>query len=225
MGEKNRPELILEAIKILLWPILIAGAVIWFQADVVEILQNRTWKIGIIEVGDRIETLGNTLQEELIRQKDYLDKIQNNSSNADEVGKYVQLALSSIKNAQSGVKKEIQTIQEAMPAAERRESLPFSPQTDEEKPNTAKGWEQLGFNKLIEKEIDDAIEAFTESQKLWPDYHNVSEIRRLLVAKREKLKAKNSSEWSNLYERILQKYSWGMPSNVRQQLQSLQNNK
>ena len=223
MSEKSRPELILEAIKILLWPILIVIAAIWLQADVVEILKSRTWKIGIIEVGDRIETLENTVQEELIRQKDYLDKIQNNSSDADTVRKYVQLALSSIKNAQSGVKKEIQTIQEAIP--ERRQLQPVSPQTTEEKPNNAKGWEHLGFNKLVEKEIEDAIEAFTKSEKLWPDYHNVSEIRRLLVKKRENLEEKDSLEWATLYETILEKYSWGMPSDVRRQLQQLQNNK
>lgn len=218
MGEKNRPELILEAIKILLWPVLIAGIVFWFQADVAHILKNRTWKLGIIEVGDRIETLRDTLQGDLLRQKDYLDKIQKNSSNAGEVTKYVQLALNSIKNAQSGVKIEIQTIKEAIPTEVRQDTFLVSPQTAEEKPNTAKGWEQLGFDKLTEKEIDDAIEAFTESQKLWPDYHNVSEIRKLLVEKREKLKEKDSSEWNNLYKRILQNHSWGMPSNIRWQL-------
>jgi tetratricopeptide (TPR) repeat protein len=223
MSEKSRPEFILEAIKILLWPILIVIAVIWLQDDVVKILKSRTWKIGIIEVGDRIETLENNVQDELILQKDYLNKIQANYSDADKIRKYVQQALNSIENAQRGVKKEIQTIQEAIP--ERRQSQPVSSKTTEAKPNTAKGWEHLGFNKLVEKDIQEAIEAFTESVKLWPDYHNVSEIRRLLVEKRENLKAKDSSEWTALYKTILEKYSWGMPSNVRRQLQQLQNNK
>ena len=217
MNEKSRPELILEAFKIFLWPILIIIAVIWLHDDVVDILKNRTWKVGIIEVGDRIKILENSVQDELILQKDYLNKIKDNSSDTDKVREYVQQALSSIRNAQSGVKKEIQTIQDSIP--ERRQLKTISPQTAGEKPNTAKGWELLGFNKLAAKEIEGAIEAFTESEKLWSDYHNVAEIRLLLMYDRENLKEKDSSKWTALYKKILEKYSWGMPSNIRQQLQ------
>ena len=185
MSEKSRPELILEAIKILLWPILIVIAAIFLQDDVIEILKGRTWKIGILEVGDRIGALENDVQNELVEQKDYLNKILDNSSDSNKVRAYVQQALSSIEHAQIGVKEEMRTIQDAIP--ERRQSQVVSPQTTEEKPKTAQGWEDLGFNKLVEQEIGDAIEAFTESEKLWPNYHNVSEIRRLLVKNIENL--------------------------------------
>jgi len=216
MSEKSRAEFILEVIKLLLWPTLIVIAVMWLQDDVIDLLKSRTWKIGIIEVGNKIENLENTVQGELILQKDYLIKILNNSSDSTKVREYVHLAMGSIENAQSGVKKDIQSIQETIP--ERRESQLVSQQTMEEKPKTAKRWEYLGFNNLVEMEIDDAIEAFTESEKLWPNYHNVSEIRLLLVEKREILKAKDSPEWRALYNEILEKYSWGMPSDIRQKL-------
>ncbi len=216
MSEKSRAEFILEVIKLLLWPTLIVIAVMWLQDDVMDLLKSRTWKIGIIEVGNKIENLENTVQGELILQKDYLIKILNNSSDSTKVREYVHLAMGSIENAQSGVKKDIQSIQETIP--ERRESQLVSQQTMEEKPKTAKRWEYLGFNNLVEMEIDDAIEAFTESEKLWPNYHNVSEIRLLLVEKREILKAKDSPEWRALYNEILEKYSWGMPSDIRQKL-------
>jgi len=216
MSEKSRAEFILEVIKLLLWPTLIVIAVMWLQDDVMDLLKSRTWKIGIIEVGNKIENLENTVQGELILQKDYLIKILNNSSDSTKVREYVHLAMGSIENAQSGVKKDIQSIQETIP--ERRESQLVSQQTMEEKPKTAKRWEYLGFNNLVEKEIDNAIEAFTESEKLWPNYHNVSEIRLLLVEKREILKAKDSPEWRALYNEILEKYSWGMPSDIRQKL-------
>ncbi len=216
MSGKSRAEFILEVIKLLLWPTLIVIAVMWLQDDVIDLLKSRTWKIGIIEVGNKIENLENTVQGELILQKDYLIKILNNSSDSTKVREYVHLAMGSIENAQSGVKKDIQSIQETIP--ERRESQLVSQQTMEEKPKTAKRWEYLGFNNLVEMEIDDAIEAFTESEKLWPNYHNVSEIRLLLVEKREILKAKDSPEWRALYNEILEKYSWGMPSDIRQKL-------
>lgn len=216
MSGKSRAEFILEVIKLLLWPTLIVIAVMWLQDDVMDLLKSRTWKIGIIEVGNKIENLENTVQGELILQKDYLIKILNNSSDSTKVREYVHLAMGSIENAQSGVKKDIQSIQETIP--ERRESQLVSQQTMEEKPKTAKRWEYLGFNNLVEMEIDDAIEAFTESEKLWPNYHNVSEIRLLLVEKREILKAKDSPEWRALYNEILEKYSWGMPSDIRQKL-------
>ncbi len=224
MGDKSRAELVLEAVKILLWPVLVIFAIIWFQADVVEILKSRTWKIGIIEVGDRIETLENTVQDELILQKDYLNKIQDNAGDVDMVTAFAGQALNSLENAQSGVRKEIRTIQDAIP--ERGQPEPVSTQAPSAaiaaEPSSAKGWEHLGFDRLVQKNIEDAIEAFTESEKLWPDYHNVSEIRRLLVDKRESLGDKQSPEWSALYETILEKYSWGLPSGVRRQFQQLQ---
>jgi hypothetical protein len=217
MTEKSRSEFILEIVKTLIWPALIILAVFWLGSDLKEMLKSRTWKIGIIEVGDRITTLKDTMQSEFLLQKDYLDKILSNYKDPGKVQEYANKALISIENAQKGVKKDIQTIQENIPI-----TLPVAvsqKKTNGNKPNTAQGCEALGFKYLMEKEIDPAIEAFSESERIWPDYHNVAEIRRLLTERRETLKTKDSHQWKLLYQIILKQFSWGIPSEVRQQMQ------
>jgi hypothetical protein len=87
-------------------------------------------------------------------------------------------------------------------------------------PVTAADWEVRGFNHVLEKDISQALEAFTQAEKLWPDYHNVSEIRRLLIQKQDALKVKDSAQWKEVYQKILSQYSWGMPSDVSARIQN-----
>ena len=52
-----------------------------------------------------------------------------------------------------------------------------------------------------------------------PDHHNVSEIRSLLVQRQDELKKRDAAEWETIYKEILARYSWGMPLDVREQMQ------
>jgi len=221
MSEKSRAEVILEAIRIFIWPALVVLAVLWLGTDLKEILKSRTWKIGIIEVGDRVSNLGNTLQDELLMQKDYLDQILSNPADTDKVKEYATRAIESIENAQKGINKEIQNIKQAIPRRAAAEPVQEAPEkgTSEREPSTAKEWENLGFKYLLARDGQAAIDAFSQAEKIWPDYHNVSEIRRLLVQNRTSLEQTNSPKWKNVYEEVINQFSWGMPSEVRQQMQ------
>jgi tetratricopeptide (TPR) repeat protein len=224
MSEKNRQEFILETIKVFIWPTLIVVAVLWLGTDLKEILKSRTWKVGIIEVGDRVSNLGNTLQDELLLQKDYLDKIRENRADVNKVEEYVGKAIESIENAQKGIKKEVQTIQEAIPQGLNPELGKASPIVEQkgttvQNPNTANGWETLGFDYILDKEVNKAIEAFSHAEKIWPDYHNVSEIRKLLIQNRGELEQAASPKWKEIYQKVTTRFSWGMPSDVRNKMQ------
>jgi hypothetical protein len=183
-------------------------------------LKSRTWKIGIIEVGDRVSNLESTLQDELLQQQDYLDQILADPTDAEQVKTYAARAKEAIANAREGIRKEVRHIRETIPEQRPAEPAPDVQNSGaQEKPTTAKGWERLGFGYLIDKNVQAATEAFSEAQKIWPDYHNVSEIRSLLVRRQDALKQRDAAAWENVYREILEKYSWGMPLDVREKMQ------
>ena len=47
--------------------------------------------------------------------------------------------------------------------------------------------EKRGFEALLERDYDVAQQTITEAVRIWPDYHNVAEIGKLLSANRTKL--------------------------------------
>ena len=58
-----------------------------------------------------------------------------------------------------------------------------------------------------------AIHQFGEERNVWPEYHNVSELEALLIERKATLN--NELTWITLERLILQKYSWGMPDDIR----------
>src|SRR5262249_10756835 len=82
--------------------------------------------------------------------------------------------------------------------------------------------EAKGFQYILQKDADAALQAFTEAEKLWPTYHNVTEIRRLLKQNHDELakapKGEKSVAWSNLYSALLGPYKWGIPPEVLSRL-------
>ena len=82
--------------------------------------------------------------------------------------------------------------------------------------------ELKGFAYLIGKDVDAALQAFTEAERLWPNYHSVAEIRKLLAENHSALSAApkegKSEAWSNVYRVIVTKYSWQMPDEVKRKL-------
>ncbi|SRR5579883_1838978 len=224
MSEKSSPEIVLEYIKVFIWPFLAVGAVLWLGGDLKEILETRTVKIGVLEIGNRISGLDSTLQNTLVVQKDNLNKIIALSNNED-VKKYAQLNIDSIESTQKGIKKDIQTIQGALPqpsasTSEKNDPVPTETQVGNKPPTTAAGWEAQGFDYLLKRDILPALDAFTQAEKVWPDYHNVSEIKGLLIQNQAALQSKSSEKWKEIYQEILSKYSWGMPSSARLGMQS-----
>jgi len=85
----------------------------------------------------------------------------------------------------------------------------------------AKEWEMLGFQRLISRDVESAIQAFSSAENIWPDYHNVSEILQLLLSNREVLMNRESPKWKDVYRKILTDYSWGMSQDVRRTMETI----
>ena len=89
---------------------------------------------------------------------------------------------------------------------------------------TAGDWEREGFNQIVAKDVDAAVEAFSRAEKLQPNYHNVSEIRKLLTVNRDAIaeaaRRGDTGPWTRIYLELLTKYSWGMPKDIESSLRS-----
>lgn len=61
----------------------------------------------------------------------------------------------------------------------KRSSLPNQQQD-------AIAFESKGFQFLLDRNIEGAIDAFAKSEELWPSYHNVLEIKQFLLSEKKK---------------------------------------
>lgn len=84
----------------------------------------------------------------------------------------------------------------------------------------ASSWEAKGFSFLLNKDAQAALDAFSHAEKLWPSFHSVAEIKKLLQDNQAALiaapKEGASDVWVNFYRTLVTKYSWGMPADVRE---------
>lgn len=82
--------------------------------------------------------------------------------------------------------------------------------------------ERKGFDAIVAKDAETALEAFTQAETLWPNYHNLSEIKKLLEDNRAALTAASrdgkSEPWSNLYRTLISKHAYGMPPDIKKAL-------
>jgi hypothetical protein len=85
---------------------------------------------------------------------------------------------------------------------------------------SAAEYEKRGFVSLLDQNFDQAFKDFNDAVRLYPDLHNVQEIRNLMRGQRVPLQANDPASWKTLFSTILEKYSWGMPAEVKSQMQA-----
>jgi hypothetical protein len=85
--------------------------------------------------------------------------------------------------------------------------------------NLALSWAEKGFDYLLKKDVDNAINAFTESENAYNQFQNVYEISKYLRDNRSKLADPGSEFWNTAYKKITDEYSYGMPASVKRRLQ------
>ncbi|MEP6921579.1 MAG: hypothetical protein ABI967_10685 [bacterium] len=172
-------------------------------------------------------------------------RIQNQAVSRD----YVQLAVSILKEPESAkvdpdmrawavqllndnsptrftpkFTEQLKTGQVQLPQSFNVSSSPASAQTTTagETRDDASSWEAKGFNFLLSKDAQAALDAFAHAEKLWPAYHSVSEIKKLLQENQAALSAApregKSEVWSSFYRTLVNKYSWGMPADIKDKL-------
>jgi hypothetical protein len=82
----------------------------------------------------------------------------------------------------------------------------------------AEKYEQQGFASLLNKDVENAIIAFRNSEQSYNGYHQVYEIANYLNENKSKLKDSNSEYWNEAFRTISTKYSWKMPLDIKNRL-------
>ena len=79
----------------------------------------------------------------------------------------------------------------------------------------ARKFEELGYESLLKKDLDNSIDAFIKSENSNNGYHQVYEIARYLIKNKAKLSDKDSDYWKVAYQTIISQYGWRMPENYK----------
>ncbi|SEE21149.1 hypothetical protein SAMN04487765_1775 [Tenacibaculum sp. MAR_2010_89] len=77
-----------------------------------------------------------------------------------------------------------------------------------------------GFSLLIDKDIEGAILAFSESENAYNSFHQVYEIEKYLKSKLQSEEVKSDEFWKIIYKDLLEKYSWKMPKIIKFKLEN-----
>jgi hypothetical protein len=197
-------EIILEYIKVLIWPLILIVSFAIYGNDIIQIVKGREFEAFGIKVGQKIEDFSDNYFVELNSLK---HEILINEGNKKLLGK--------IEAMESNARKALSQVREL--ALEKSELQIVS--TDKEDAST---FEREGFIAIVNKDVVSAIDLFTKARDLWPNYHNVSEIRGLLIKHKANLLDSNDNvSWKVVIEEVLQKYSWGIPQELREELAKL----
>lgn len=81
-------------------------------------------------------------------------------------------------------------------------------------------FERQALEALLARDARRALAALGRAADLWPTYHNVAEIETLLEKELPKLAAADSPRWKEIYRIILERYSWGIPPDLRKELEA-----
>jgi hypothetical protein len=220
ISKNGTPRLVLDYIKVFMWPMVLLIVILFYKEDVSKILNERQIEIAGLKLGPRVAEIKENVQVELEDIRKLVKEIQSSSSESSKVSSVSKDIITRIDGLNTGIDKEISLLRQEAGNVQQssKQNLP----TTSDNKSMARIWEAKGFEFLVTKDIDLAIDAFTKAEGFWGDYHNVAEIKRLLIKNRDKLiESKNTVEdgpWKHLYKTLLSKYSWGMPMDVRVKL-------
>lgn len=205
-------RLVLDFIRAFLWPAVALVVVLVYQDDVRTILQEREVDIFGLRIGERVEAIESQALAEIADIRTLLEQRQRRSGEAGdaELIEDIETKLSSFER---NLSREVSAVQ----SVETSPAQPSRPQRDPSagRADRAAAAERRGFQALLERDYETALRAFDQAREIWPEYHNVAEIGRLLRDWQDRLEGSNGSAWPRLYREILTKYSWGLPEDLR----------
>ena len=245
----ERSELILEYLKLFVWPVLIIVLVLVFRNPIISVLDSGDIEIEILGVKlkgskanmeqvDDLKKKEATLQENLnILSKDLenLQAIKNRitTENLDLKNRLDNLL---IEQQKSGVNVKASREQLSQEVARAKDDAEASNQVyndakqrvtqsqmlvNESKFQTAKKYETSGFQNLVSDRFKQSLDDFENAYQAYPEYHNVEEISKLLRKNIKKLNdpSRRNPAKINIYRQILESYSWGISADIKEAMQ------
>ncbi|MCO7189618.1 MULTISPECIES: hypothetical protein [unclassified Pseudoalteromonas] len=195
-------RLVLEYIKVFLWPVILILAFAVYGDKLFKIIEQREVDAFGLKLGKQIEDISHNYEAQITQLKEDIE-----ASQAPE-----QL-LKKVDGIKANLDKQLSVVKQHALQTEQVLSPGRKDQVDM--------YERAGFEALLARDVSQAISQFTAAEALWPDYHNVSEIKRLLIKQQSLLTNQQSKAWQDLFKTILVKHSWGMPDDIRAQFNQI----
>ena len=85
-----------------------------------------------------------------------------------------------------------------------------------DKASNARNLEKRGFESLLDKDVEESIILFRQSEDSYNGYHNCYEISNYLIRNKSELKNVDSPLWNELYKKIITDWSWGLSNEYKQ---------
>jgi hypothetical protein len=203
-------RLVLEYLRVFMWPLIVLAVVLVYQDDVRKILSEREVDIFGLRIGKQVADIEQRALAEIADVRHLLEAQQApGSANAGEIAQDIDTKLASLER---NLNREIGRIQRTDEAVQRPSQATGGVG---DRAQRAAAAERRGFEAILERNLDGALAAFGEAYRIWPDYRNVQEILRLLEKDKERLRAPADTAWTQLYRTILTRYSWGLPDDLR----------
>jgi hypothetical protein len=193
-------KLLHEYIKTLIWPVILLVVIFSYEDEVIGLLENREIDAFGLKIGARIEDFSNNYENELSELKTAIQQTSND-----------QTLLSKVETISRNTQSELAQLQEASTNLRSIKDRSVSK-------IVVANAERAGFEAILNRNVNVAITQFAAARKAWPDYHNVAELEKVLRNKKSSLT--NEASWQDLEQLVLQKYSWGMPADIRAKFQN-----
>ena len=198
-------RVLLEYIKVLIWPLILVVAFNLYSAQIFEIISSREIDAFGLKIGSQIDDINTNYQTEIEKLKEEIKK----GNSSDDL-------LQKLARIETNLGKELTQVKTSAMTRTNETSL-----SQLNKREQVAQLEKLGFEAIQRRDVEDALHWFDEARALWPDYHNISEIWNLLFKNKSELSnPENIRAWKNVTLTILEKYSWGMPVSVRNEFRT-----
>ena len=148
-----------------------------------------------------------------IVDKEYLALLEEKELKTEE--------LKNLKSTETSViqQESVRQIQNEIEKIDMELTPTFTPAGKTMDIDAAKTWEEIGFQSLLDKDIDNAILAFGNSEKAYNSYHQVYEIQRFLSLRKKSGDKRDDAFWKDIYKKIITEYSWKMPEEIKKDLE------
>jgi tetratricopeptide (TPR) repeat protein len=239
----SRAELVLNYTKTLIWPGLIVICIIFFHGPIKNLIER--FSHGNFEasiMGVEISASSNEALLQLQAKKQQLQEAnQRMEAQIRELNKInnqlatkLEEALKELEQSenpppsirQSRVDSE-ETIQKGRILSEELSEnvQDVSRIINQGRFDKASAAEESGFQAFIDGNYQKAIDEFREAEKIYPSFHNVYEIERILRKYRDRLENVDTETEARreVAATILDQFSWGISGQVRRQLAGIRN--
>lgn len=215
-------RLILDYIKAFMWPMVALVVVVIYQDDVRQILTEREVDIFGLRIGEQVAQIESQTMAEIEDLRVLLETRQDSAGDDTQDAQLNEDIGTKLNSLERNLSREINLVQDSRQAVQTAQpgQRPAAREEATDREDRAAAAERRGFEALIERNLPAAITAFEEAREIWPEYHNVAEIARLLNERTDSLGTPESNAWPQLYRQILTRYSWGMPQDQRQAMRA-----